>query len=117
MPKRAMTDLLDRLEMNSQQFSKSYNSANDLLNAAVAEAFPWVLGLPVVRSRIPQAMRGFIPRGVPVTPDKVERLATQLVAILAATYATPPANDIAPPPEDPAQAARLQANILNFKEQ
>ncbi len=115
MPKRAMTELLDRLEMNSQQFSKSYASANDLLNAAVAEAFPWVLGLPVVRARIPQAMRGFIPRGVPVTPDKVERLATQLVAILAATYGEDK-DESRTPPEDPAQAARLQANILNFKE-
>jgi len=115
MSSRAMTELLDRLQMNSQQFSKSYVSANDLLSAAVAEAFPWVLGLPVVRARIPQAMRGFIPKGVPVTPDKLERLATQLVAILAATYSEAE-SESRTPPEDPAQAARIQANILNFKE-
>lgn len=115
----AMTDLLDRLDRNARQFQMSYASANQLLDAAVAEAFPWVLGLPVVRGKVPPMFRNALPKGSPVTLDKLERLATQLVAILAASYGPQPGQDdengaavteLAPVSQKP------QANIHTFKE-
>lgn len=120
MPKNsAMTDLLDRLDRNARQFQMSYASANQLLDAAVAEAFPWVLALPVVRGKVPPMFRNALPKGAPVTLDKLERLATQLVAILAASYGPQPGQDdaggadvaeLAPKPQ------KSQANIYTFKE-
>ena len=112
MASNAMNQLLARIQTNAAQYQRSYPTSEHLLAAAVGEAFPWVLGLPVVRAKIPSAMRGFIPGGSPVTLDKLERLATQLVAILAASYG--PAG--AGMEESPAEAVRQQANIYNFKE-
>lgn len=106
----AMSVLLERIGGNAVQYQQSYPTSEHLLAAAVGEAFPWVLGLPVVRARIPSAMRGFIPGGSPVTLDKLERLATQLVAILAASYA-PQDNGAGAYEESPAEAARQQASI------
>lgn len=87
MPKtEVMDELLERMRANAEHLSYSYPTANHLLNAAVGEAFPWVLGLPVVQNKIPPMFRNALPQGAPVTLDRVERLATQLVAILAASY-------------------------------
>lgn len=106
----AMNELLARIEGNAVQYQRSYATAEQLLAAAVGEAFPWVLGLPVVRAKIPAAMRGFIPGGSPVTLDKLERLATQLVAILAASYGQQDRRGETFE-ESPAEAARQQASI------
>lgn len=66
-----MSDLIKRLEANARQIEKSYERANDILNDAVKEAMPWAGQL---------AMQGRVP-----TLDRIERLATQLVAILLAS--------------------------------
>lgn len=103
-----MGGLLDRMQANADSFRQSYASANDLLNVAVGEALPWVIGLPVIKSKIPPFAQGALPQGAPVTLDKVERLATQLLAILQASYP--------PPPESPAQARHTNLIPFNKKE-
>lgn len=109
----AMSALLERLQRNAVPFQQSYANANQLLESAVGEAFPWVLGLPGVRGKVPAMFRNALPKGSTVTLEKLERLATQLVAILAASYGSqgpdPAGGEAAPP-------IRSQANILNFKE-
>lgn len=74
-----MDKLFSRLRFNAEQIESQYQSANQILNDAVKEALPWASAL---------AMQGRIP---PL--DRIERLATQLVAILVASQpkpATPP---------------------------
>ena len=88
MAREPTTELLDRLQRNAAQLTRSYESANQLLDSAVGEAFPWVLGLPVVRGKIPPMFRNALPKGIPVTLDRLERLTTQLLAILLASYDT-----------------------------
>lgn len=66
-----MASLMERLETNARQIEKQYARANDILNDAVKEAMPWAGQL---------AMQGRVP---PV--DRIERLATQLIAILIAS--------------------------------
>lgn len=62
---------LDRIVANAKQLNRDYARANQILEEAVREAMPWAA---------PLAMRGVVP-----TIDKIERLATQCVAILMAT--------------------------------
>lgn len=112
----AMSDLLERLRRNAGPLRQNYNSANDLLGAAVGEAFPWVLGLPVVRGKIPAMFRNALPKGSPVTLDKLERLTTQLVAILAASYGSPGPNTTPAVGGGQAPRPQAQATIHNFKE-
>lgn len=106
----AASEVVDRMTRNARMFSQNYASANDLLNAAVGESVPWVMGLPAVRGKIPPMFRNALPKGAPVTLDKIERLATQLLAILAASYETDgPGNEpdgLAKPP---------QAKIINLQ--
>lgn len=64
--------LPERMFENAKQLTVSYDHANQILNAAVHDAMPWATAL---------AMRGAVP-----TVDKIERLTTQLLAILMATY-------------------------------
>lgn len=64
--------LLERMLANAQQLTQSYGHANQILNTAVNDAMTW--GMPLV-------MQGVVP---PV--DRIERLTTQLLAILMATY-------------------------------
>lgn len=66
-----MASLIERLEANARQIEKQYARANDILNDAVKEAMPWAGQL---------AMQGRVP---PI--DRIERLATQLIAILIAS--------------------------------
>lgn len=110
----AMTALMQRMQQNAAPLQQSYNSANQLLEAAVAEAFPWVLSIPGVRGKVPAMFRNALPKGSPVSLEKLERLATQLVAILAASYGSqgpgPTGGDTGAAP------VRNQANIYNFKE-
>lgn len=63
---------LDRIVANARQLNQDYEQANQILREAVREAMPWAA---------PLAMRGAVP-----TIDKIERLATQCLAILMATY-------------------------------
>lgn len=66
-----MSALMERLESNASAIERNYARANDILSDAVKEAMPWAAGL---------AMQGKVP-GI----DRIERLATQLIAILIAT--------------------------------
>lgn len=116
MPGDAMHELLDRLGRNAGPLQQSYANANQLLGAAVTEAFPWVLGLPEVRAKVPPMFRRALPQGSPATLEKIERLATQLLAILAASYAPRgPEPDTAGATDMP-RAGRGQANIHTFKD-
>lgn len=68
----SMPDVLERIEKNARQLMDTYPTSAALMQTAISEAMSWA---------VPLKMKGKIP-GV----DKLERLATQLVAILAATY-------------------------------
>lgn len=62
----------ERLIENARRLNQDYDHANQILQTAVKEAMPWAG---------PLVMRGTVP-----TIDKIERLATQCIAILMATY-------------------------------
>lgn len=64
--------LPERMFENAKQLTLSYDKANQILHTAIRDAMPWA---------IPLATQGAVP-----AVDKIERLATQLVAILMATY-------------------------------
>lgn len=66
-----MDSLFQRLRSNAEQMERQYQTANQILNDAVKEAMPWAAGL---------AMQGTVP-----SLDRIERLATQLLAILMAS--------------------------------
>lgn len=66
-----MATLMERLETNARQLESQYARANDILNDAVKEAMPWA-GQLAMQGRVPQI-------------DRIERLATQLIAILIAS--------------------------------
>lgn len=109
----SMADLMDRIQRNAAHLAKSYQKSNDLLNAAVGEAFPWVIGLPAVQKKIPSMFHKVLPQGIPVRLDYLERLATQLFAILAASYGTqdPPTGAMPDP-----LTTSAPAKIINLKE-
>lgn len=62
----------ERLIENAQRLNQDYDHANQILQAAIKDAMPWAGAL---------VMRGSVP-----TIDKIERLCTQCLAILMATY-------------------------------
>jgi len=102
-----MSALLERMQANAEALRKSYASANDLLNTAVGEAMPWVIGLPVIKSKIPPMIQGMMPQGAPYSLDKIERLTTQLLAILLASY----------PSEPESLAEARHTNLIPFKKE
>jgi len=81
--------LMDRIEANAEAMMQQYPTASGLLHAAMNEAMPWAVALKT-RRRVPELA-------------KLERLATQIVAILMAS--TPP-DDGAPVSAAPADAQR-----------
>lgn len=62
----------ERLIENARHLNQDYAHANQILQAAIKDAMPWAG---------PLVMRGTVP-----TVDKIERLCTQCLAILMATY-------------------------------
>lgn len=64
--------LPERMFENAKQLTATYAHANQILHSAMRDAMPWAM---------PLAMQGAVP-----SVDKIERLATQLIAILMATY-------------------------------
>lgn len=64
--------LPERMFENAKQLTTTYSHANQILHSAMRDAMPWAM---------PLATQGVVP-----SIDKIERLATQLVAILMATY-------------------------------
>lgn len=63
---------LDRVVENAKRLNEDYTYANQILNEAIKDAMPWA---------VPLATRGVVP-----SVDKIERLATQCMAVLMATY-------------------------------
>ena len=66
-----MSALIDRIVMNAEATMEQYSSANMLLSDAMKEAMPWAMSL-VTSKKTP-------------TLPQLERLATQIVAILMAS--------------------------------
>lgn len=62
----------ERIIENAKRLNQDYASANQILHMSMNDAMAWA---------VPLATRGIIP---PV--DRIERLATQCMAILMATY-------------------------------
>lgn len=87
-----MSELMQRLEANAARLQTAYNSGYQLLDVAVTDAMPWVLGLPVVQKRIPEPLRPMFGRGRSVRLEDIELLTIRLLAILQAS---------APKPEKP----------------
>lgn len=67
--------VMERIESNAQALIGQYPSANRLLQDAINEAVPWAM---------PLATQGRIP-----SLDRIERLATQLIAIVIASSPSP----------------------------
>ncbi len=80
-----MSNLLHRLEENAERLQKAYDSSYQLLDVAVTDAIPWVMGLPAVQSRIPEPFRPMLGRGRSVRLEDIELLTTRLLAILQAS--------------------------------
>ena len=93
-PLSARDKLLSRMTANAEQMMEAYPRADILLRAAMQEAMPWAMAL---------GTRGRTPR-----LDQLERLGTQILAILLASHPDPAG---APDPLDP---PRGQAKIINF---
>lgn len=93
-PLSARDKLLSRMTANAEQMMEAYPRADILLRAAMQEAMPWAMAL---------GTKGRTPR-----LDQLERLGTQILAILLASHPDPAG---APDPLDP---PRGQAKIINF---
>lgn len=85
LKERAINDVLGRVEKNILPVLDSEGDANAFLGASIAEALPWIISVPSIRSRIPKMVAGMLPSGVQPSAERVERLATQLLAVVAAT--------------------------------
>ena len=84
-----MSELMQRLEANATRLQAAYNSGYQLLDVAVTDAMPWVLGLPVVQNRIPEPLRPMFGRGRSVRLEDIELLTIRLLAILQASEPKP----------------------------
>ena len=83
LKEKALDDVLGRVEKNILPVLDSEQDANGFLGASIAEALPWLV--PSIRAKIPKMVAGMLPSGIPVTAERVERLATQLLAVVVAT--------------------------------
>lgn len=71
----------ERIRLNADQFMETYPTAARLLEDAMQEAMPWAMAL-AMQKRLPSLAQ-------------LERLATQLTAIVAASQVdSPPAADV-----------------------
>ena len=68
--------LLQRMEVNAEQFCESFPTAGALLQTAMMEAMPWVIQMKT---------QGMVPN-----KSQLERLATQILAILLASLPPEP---------------------------
>ena len=82
LKEKALDDVLGRVEKNMLPVLDSEQDANGFLGASIAEALPWLIS---VRTKIPKMVAGMLPSGIPATAERVERLATQLLAVVVAT--------------------------------
>lgn len=71
----------ERIRLNADQLMETYPTAARLLEDAMKEAMPWAMAL-AMQKRLPSLAQ-------------LERLATQLIAIVAASQVdSPPATDV-----------------------
>ena len=84
LKEKALDDVLGRVEKNMLPVLDSEQDANGFLGASIAEALPWLISVPSIRTKIPKMVAGMLPSGIPAT-ERVERLATQLLAVVVAT--------------------------------
>ena len=85
LKEKALDDVLGRVEKNILPVLDSEQDANGFLGASIAEALPWLISVPSIRAKIPKMVTGMLPSGIPATAERVERLATQLLAVVVAT--------------------------------
>ena len=85
LKEKALDDVLGRVEKNMLPVLDSGQDANGFLGASIAEALPWLISVPSIRTKIPKMVAGMLPSGIPATAERVERLATQLLAVVVAT--------------------------------
>ena len=85
LKEKALDDVLGRVEKNILPVLDSEQDANGFLGASIAEALPWLISVPSIRAKIPKMVAGMLPSGIPATAERVERLATQLLAVGGAT--------------------------------
>ena len=72
LKEKALDDVLGRVEKN-------------ILPVLDSEQLPWLISVPSIRAKIPKMVAGMLPSGIPATAERVERLATQLLAVVVAT--------------------------------
>lgn len=84
---KALDEVLERMEKNVLPVLDAEQSANAFLGASIAEALPWLIAVPAIRAQIPPIVAKMLPAGIPATVTRVERLATQLLAVAVATRA------------------------------
>lgn len=89
--------LLKRMEANAEQYMEAFPTASALLQQAMMEAMPWVISLKT-QGKTPNALQ-------------LERLATQIMAILIASL--PPEPEPAAPLFIPEE--RTGAKVHSFK--
>lgn len=77
-----MSKVLERIQDNAAHLSTQYSTSSQLLGAAMQDAMPWAMNY---------ATRGVVPR-----LDQLEKLCTQLLAIVMASSKDSPTNDPAP---------------------
>ena len=85
LKEKALDDVLGRVEKNILPVLDSEQDANGFLGASIAEALPWLISVPRIRAKVPKMVAGMLPSGIPATAERVERLATQLLAVVVAT--------------------------------
>lgn len=85
LKEKALDEVLGRVEKNILPVLDSDQNAATFLGGSLFEALPWIISIPVIRAKIPKIVTNMLPSGVPPTAERIERLATQLLAIAVAT--------------------------------
>lgn len=95
----AREKLLSRMEANAEQYMEAFPTASALLQQSMMEAMPWVIQLKT--------------QGKTPNPLQLERLATQILAILMASLPREP--EPAAPLYVPEERERTGAKVHSFK--
>lgn len=67
LKEKALDDVLGRVEKNILPVLDSEQDANGFLGASIAEALPWLISVPSIRTKIPKMVAGMLPSGIPAT--------------------------------------------------
>ena len=68
LKEKALDDVLGRVEKNILPVLDSEQDANGFLGASIAEALPWLISVPSIRTKIPKMVAGMLPSGIPASP-------------------------------------------------